>query len=105
MSPGLLFNYFILALFLWAIIDAATRQKAAFDWAGTMGKWQWVLLLIAAGAFRAGLLTTRIPFGFIISLACFVLVVYYLGSIKPKLDELPRRGNGRGRGNSGRWSW
>lgn len=95
-GPGTLFNYFIIGLFLWAIIDAVTRQKAAFDWAGTMSKWKWVGALLAGLVIRAGLLPFRIPGSFIISLACFVLVVYYLGSIKTKLDELPRRRNDRG---------
>lgn len=89
---GTLFNYFVIALFLWALIDAVTRQQAAFRWAGTMNKWAWVALLAAGLGVRAGLMPFRIPGSMLISLACFVLVVYYLGSIKPKLDELPRRG-------------
>lgn len=93
---GVLFHYFIIALFLWALVDATTRQPAAFDWAGTMGKWKWVAALLGGLIIRAGLLPFRIPGSFLISLACFVLVVYYLGSIKPKLDEIPRRRTGRG---------
>lgn len=96
MSIGALFNYFVVALFIWAIIDAITRQRAAFDWAGTMGKWAWVATLAAGGALRAGLLPFRIPGSFLLSLACFVLVLYYLGTVKPKLDEMPRRRNDRG---------
>jgi len=95
-GPGILFHYLVIALFLWAIIDAATRQKAAFDWAGTMSKWSWVAVLLAGLVVRAGLLPFRIPGSFIISLGCFVLVVYYLGSVKTKLDEIPRRRDDRG---------
>ncbi|WP_182353236.1 DUF2516 family protein [Flaviflexus huanghaiensis] len=92
---GALFNLFIMALFLWAVIDAATRQQAAFDWAGTMSKWKWVAVLLLGLLVRGGLLPFRFPGYFFISLGFFILVVYYLGSIKPKLDEVPRRGGGR----------
>ncbi|MBM9433658.1 DUF2516 family protein [Flaviflexus equikiangi] len=89
---GMLFNYFVIALFLWAIVDAATRPKDAFPWAGTMSKWAWVAALLGGLALRAGLMPFRIPGSFLISLACFILVIYYLGTIKPKLDDSPRRG-------------
>ncbi|AZN30064.1 DUF2516 family protein [Flaviflexus salsibiostraticola] len=97
---GALFNLFVIALFLWAVIDAATRQQAAFDWAGTMSKWKWVGVLLLGLVVRAGLMPFRIPGSFLISLGFFVLVVYYLGSIKPRLDEIPRGGGGNRRGGS-----
>lgn len=103
MSIGALFNLFIVALFIWAIIDAVTRPRVAFDWAGTMNKWLWVIALLAGGAVRAGLMPFRIPGSFLISLACLVLVIYYLGTVKPKLDEMPRRGRRDNRGNRGSW--
>lgn len=90
-------HYAILGLIGWAIVDALMRPQAAFDWADTMKKPLWVLVLLAALIIRSGIF--NLGMGRIISFILLIVVVYYLGPVRDKLKTFPsnnKKGPGRG---------
>jgi hypothetical protein len=99
-------NYFFLALAVvafvveaWALVDALTRPKAAFQAAATMsdnavGRLTKPIWLIILGvAFVLGLYSAAYggATGFL-SVLAFVAAAIYLAGVRPKVREYSRRG-------------
>lgn len=86
----LLLGLALLALKLWALIDALIRPAPAYVAAGKQSKVFWVVILALAVVFVGiGLL----------GLAGIVAAIVYLVDVRPAV-----RGIGGGRGSQGGWS-
>ena len=82
-------NYVLLALAVWALVDALLRPAAAFPAAGKLTKPAWVAILVVC----VGLcLITRSALA-LLGLASAVAVIVYLVDVRPAVREL---GGGRG---------
>jgi len=82
-------NAVLLALAIWALVDAVLRPAAAFPAAGKLTKPAWVAIL----AVSVGLCLLGVGIFGILGLAVAVAVVLYLVDVRPAVREL---GGGRG---------
>lgn len=97
----------ILALAVWALIDALRRPASAFTSAGKQTKQRWTLILVVAVvvAFVAVPPPLGIAlFPIFLALLSAVAAVVYLVDVRPAVTPYtPRRGGGRGPSSSGGW--
>ena len=84
-SPFELFVYALVALELWAFIDALIRPSAAYAAADKLTKQAWLLILGLAVASTLLLGST------ILLLASIVATFVYLLDVKPALISVTRR--------------
>jgi hypothetical protein len=81
------------ALWIWAVVDCATRRPAAFAAAGKLTKTGWLTILVLATLF--GYLVMQ-PFGYA-SCAHFVALIatccagVYLADVRPAIKEITGR--------------
>lgn len=87
----LIVDILIIAVYAWAVLDALVRPSPAFDWAQTTSKPVWVGLLAFGLMVRAGMLPLDISFGSIVNLILVVMVVYYLGPIRSRMQSYPKK--------------
>jgi len=82
-------DYVLLALAVWALVDAALRPAAAFPAAGKLTKPAWVAILAVCVVLCV---LTRDALG-LFGLAVAVATIVYLVDVRPAVREL---GGGRG---------
>lgn len=79
--------YALMAVKLWAFVDALTRRSDAFVAAGKLTKPAWLLIL---GLTVASGLLWRSPFG-LFSIVGTVAAFVYILDVKPALASVTRR--------------
>jgi Protein of unknown function (DUF2516) len=77
----------IIAVKVWALIDALTRPAPLFEAAGKKSKTFWIVILAIAVVVN----------GFFLGLAALVAAIVYLVDVRPAIKEL--------RGGSGSRGW
>ncbi len=88
----------VFATAVWALVNAAKAQSAAFPAAGKQTKTLWVVLTAVGAALAFTSMTSPLSFGGIIGAG---VAIYFLVGVLPAV----RSASGRGRPQSGYGSW
>jgi hypothetical protein len=83
-------GYLFIGLKIWALVDAASHSKAAFEFIGRMNKIFWLSFLgLSVVVQFASVSLGWSPTG-LLNLVGLILAVVYLVDMRPKLKDLKK---------------
>ncbi len=89
-SFNIVLGYLFIGLKIWALVDAASHSKAAFEFIGRMNKIFWLSFLGLSVVVQFA----SVSFGWsptgLLNLVGLILAVVYLVDMRPKLKDLKK---------------
>ncbi|MFM1864818.1 MAG: hypothetical protein RL677_598 [Actinomycetota bacterium] len=89
-SFNIILGYVFAGIKIWALVDAASHSKAAFEFIGRMNKIFWLVFLGLAVLIQFASVSTGWSSTGLLNLVGLILALVYLVDMRPKLKDLKK---------------